>query len=691
MRTLWIFAIGLGLTSLLADCRKVPLKFEPGAFALVSAHWYETEKVAYVFFELAESPLRFLGPRWSLTYDYLAPGGGSIRVADVTIAPELGVHEHNWGFCGKDVFCGSFSFKLERPLLGVQLRFQYDADSDMALYKEVAAKSHADDGTFNAYSALAYGVFDATNEHMQVRIQNNFGSPGDLDMPRYGLRRRFKAQGASIQDIPLDTVTTAATTVGTPLVFPANFCATTTGTAPRIFAGVSGWLPDRFDPATVGGVCFKTTFLDKGGNALLVVDKPAFGRRNPELRPPALILHTPLRPVIPIPVVAKVCPDDPFAAAMTDEEFLTYQRYVMQTPDRPTDVCFKQGEEAAFKEAFGKHLQQRLVTAKQTNPDGLDVLFSVLLHHRFGVDFTEVQSAVATELTTLIQSERGNVSPRLVGAFVYDANLSFTPTAEQRLFVQWCPQDPVRQITPQEFRLADQNCITIKAQQLDLKVINFVQPMGPLPSYEAYKDYVKKYGDKGLAKNPRLEWASVPIGTNTRSELNDTVTYFDNERFVIGAGQYARLCTNRIQGADELQRLSNFRFRTVDMDETFESYSLLNINALWLSDAAPGEYRIGIKWEYPFWGHIKYDGALNGKIATIVPYTRSSKQAEELGDPKWQTQSWDFGRLTQLCTRYCDNPYFDEGGTYQTNGSFRTNRNFACPTAVLPVWDGGTS
>jgi hypothetical protein len=426
------------------------------------------------------------------------------------------------------------------------------------------------------------------------------------------------------------------------------------------------------------GACFAADFLDKEG-APILAGVQGFARRNPEIRSADVRVNTPLTAARQLPVFVRVCESDPFAGSLVDQEFLEYQSKVLAMDGRAIDVCFRNGGEATFRAEVASHLTSRLLTAR-AEPATSDMIFVILLHENFSVEFLTMQGIVAEELSRLIQEDRTKTSPRLVGGFVYAGSTGFSPTAAQSQLLLWCPQELDRSVLdPINAPLADLNCTILPAAKLDLRFINFVTPLGPLPALQQYKDYVKRYGETGIARRPQLSFSSVPTGPNTIQEDETSVTYFDGERFVINTGEYARFCADKLT-----PDINSFRFRTPDLPVDIAGLDPFTISRVWLTDDAPNSYRIGLSWEYPFVGRLTYTSAISGQVVSIVPFQRSFRSYEILGDEKWNRASWDLGSLTEICRAYCDHPFFDEHGTYQATRSWLTAAPLECPRSVYP-------
>jgi hypothetical protein len=675
--------LALVLACLLSSsCRKVPLREAAGSISHGSVHWFENEKTAFLFFAVYELPERLIDPTFEFSWSEQTPGGGVVERALAEIDLSQAVHQHEFVQCAKGIVCGSYSFKADNPLVSAFFQFRYDRSSPLALTVNLSPTNHQAGDTANAYSALLYGVFDEKNSYTNVRVHHNFGSPSNEEVLSYGMLRKFEVSEPVLFAPEPEVITNHRETVQSPLMFPAAFCPAVTEPV-SILEGETKWLATRLNPETgVSGACFNATYLDRNDQPLLSAKVSSYAFRNPEVQDSSLTFTTPLKPVNEIPVLVKICDDEPSAGAMIDNEFLNYQRFIMGIVNRPEDLCFRIGKETEFKQAFESHIAERLVNAKATNTTGADFMFLVLLHEKFSREFITLQGTIADALTTIAKTEEASVSPRLVGSFVYSGSTNFIPTASQRKSLTWCPQELLAgMFIP---GLGAENCLTMRARDLDLRVINFVQPLGPFPSLENYTDYVKEYGDTGLARSPDLTFSSPQLTVNSQVEKSTNITFFDAERFSLTAGEYAKVCGDRLD-PDVL----SFFVRTPDQPASVPSIPLYDMNGEWLSDDADGEYRIGIQWEFPYWGGVRYNSALTGKVVTVVPFQQSFKAFEQLGDPKWVTDSWKFGKYVQKCSKYCDNPMFDEAGIYQPNNLWRTAFDDRCPLPVPPTYPGG--
>jgi hypothetical protein len=671
---------------LMIQCQKIPLSTDFGRIENAVAHWFENENVVYLFFSIAERENRVADPQYILKISYREAQGGESPLEERIIDFTQGVHEHTLIPCAPNTICGSFTLLSEKPVTRASLEFRYDSSSSLGISENFSIQNHPLGDKAVNFSALSYGVFDESNEHLETRIVHQFGFPGSTEIKKYGMRRRFRMSDARLHDVSSDDLTKARQTSGSPFVFPASPCDGTSSSDPTpwLLEDESRWYQgtlDRQNPASAA--CFTVDFLDKKGNSLLKKTQNALALRNPVLKDQSgLTLKNPLTETIQIPIVIKICDDDPSQGSMVDREFFSYQRYVLGLADRPEDLCFRIGKSESFRTDLTNFINQKLAETISVNSKGQDYLFVVVLHEKFSTEFTEIQSIVSETLTQFAKNDSLKISPRIVGSFVYSGSTNFFPTVEQQPYVLWCPQNLMdRALAPSLGNLSQENCQITPIAQADLRFINFVAPLGPLPSLEKYREYVSRFGDAGLAKNPSLRILSVPQTNLTQIEENLRVTYFDGQRYAIGEGEKAKACANRTS-----PELLSLRVKPKDASTEISGIPFLSINGLWLSQEAKGEYLMGIGWNYSFWGGITYKGALNGKILSIIPYTESQRSYEDLGDPKWSQETLDVGNAIQHCFAYCSHPTFDENGEYQVQIPWDLPQEINCQSPKIPQW-----
>jgi hypothetical protein len=661
---------------------KVPFSDNYGYFSTAAAHWFENEGVAYVFFRLSEAPERLPGAQYEMSYQWKNSTGGiestKLEIVDFT----AGIHQHHLQACGSHEICGSYSWKVAGPLQSIKFRMRYSDKSEMGLEAYINISNHDATETAFAFSQIPYGIFDAANERFQVRLENNFGTPASAEVRQYGMIRNNRFSNPRLHGEAWTVIKEKIDKVG--YAFPLESCGTVSGTnADSVTSHTEEtWLPGDFTPANDSvGLCYDTDFLDK--NSEVLVSAVGFGLRNPVLKSDGdLVVRTPLTRTISIPVVINVCDDDEYSADLISRDFLAYQEYILGFPGRVTDVCFSVKNPSAFTKQLEDHLAQRLTEQKQLATTPADFMFLVSFNEKLSAEFFHFHSTLAEALTKIAAADKDSISPRLVGSLVYGSTAAYKPSQAQIRYLLWCPQDLAREIFDPNNLLASPNCTTLKASSTNILGINFVAPMGPFPSLDNYVEYVKKYSDRGTAKSPNLVLNSVPSTNNTLTEKSAQVTYFESEQLTVNAGESVKICYD----LDKNGILSSLRFRPQSLPNATSGLNILQVDALWRGEHPEGVYRIGIVWEVPFWGGVSYDTAISGTIASVIPFQKSFKQYEALGDRKWMTTSWNLGELLSQCQKYCDHPYFDEGGVYQLRNSWRTASSDSCFQPLIPQW-----
>jgi len=689
-------AAGATLAMGLACNEKVPLHPNPGTFDVLAAHYFENENTQYIFFAIsglkADQAREAWPRRLELKADGLANGAPFAPAGDGYVVLDFarGVHRHQWVSCGEGRICGSMSIKSDQPLTGMQIRLRYHQDSAMALESSVPNSVHPADGTASAQSALVYGVFSRGNQVMQVRVHNNFGTPGDEDFPSFGMSRDF-----AIDQVRLAAVTMAEQgeiyqTTGSPLLFPAAPCASRelADAKNRVqkLSKKSDWWIEAFDPKdNRNAACFRARLVDQAGQEL--ASGPGIARRNPELQSEAVLIPTPLKTVYKIPLVLSYC-RDPQIPEVASEPFLQYQKYILGIPEENgVDLCFSSsgGQDAIFGKLLDAKLAAKLSAARETIRDSTnprqDLFFAVAINENV-VGSQYFHKQIMERLGELIRTERETrASPRLVGAFVYDSDtleskgLSL-PAAIQSTMI-WCPRKSATKGVE-----TDGNCVGYVGGKLDLGPVVFKVPMGPFPTMKSFLSSFASDVNSLLVRDPRLEVRAFSTNENTAHIPQGTATFFDGQRVSLKPGEGLRYCGNRdpIQLGDSLAVRMQDPESGVVRDGTLGEASrhllggekVLNVN-------------FGMIWRYPFVGGVSYKAPLEGKIFSFIPVSASYTASDPFGDQKLTKPKWDVGALLQKCTRFCDHPMFDEAGVYQAGVSWRSGAAVnACLEPHLP-------
>jgi hypothetical protein len=650
----------------LSTCKKVPLENDAGVFTFSSAHYFESEKTVYVFFEVTELPERLEHAFFEMNFQSYYGLARAYEKIDFT----KGVHEHELVKCSDRSLCGSYSFKSERQIHEVGVRLRYSSESDLNIEQSIPVNVHSygyyEDTAISSFnkSAVLYGVFDKGNSKMQVRVLDNFSSPSDSDISRFGMKRKFRVSNFNFVSISsLQDTYNCGEFEGADIL--------------ELQGRKTAWVNKEFSPEDVSpSVCFGAKLLNKEN---VEIDRLAgVGFRNPVIAKTAMTMRTPLSETKKIPVVLSYCTDNDYSAKQVNQEFLDYQRFIVGFQDQPTDLCFKVGRENEFKQDLQALLAKKLTEAKADNPSEQDLAFVVILHHNFTREFQIFHKTLAANLKLLVENERTAITPRLSGAFVYDSSTDFSKANNTSPQIMWCPRELPPE-TKNTVEMANENCTNLPGSGLDLQFINFVAPMGPFPSLRNFSEYTQEYGHVGLARSPKFSLKAVQKSPLTVDDGRNHITFFEATRLDVSADQYIHLCHER----DTDKILPSLRFKPASSPREVPSLTSDQIEEIWRNPRNDDTYSLGLVWEYPFWGAIEYDAPVSGKLVSVIPFQRSFSQTQSLAEKRWRTPSWDLGQLMDRCIRYCNHPFFDEMGVYQLG--MRWDQDRRCTRSVYPI------
>lgn len=671
-----VAVVGFGC-AMVQSCRKAGLVQVPSHLDIIGAYRVADENVDYLFFELTEIPEVLENSKWFYAFD---DGSGTFNSAQATwksLDLSTGVHQHKMVECSRGVHCGSFSWPSDKNVQRVALRMLYHPEGTA---EHVTSATIRDFGT--NLSAMVFGVYDSSNTRIQIRVDDNFGIPSKVDIRRYGMTRKFQVRAPESTSVTNTVMAALKTSRRNNYLFPADFCTASLSSAnAQTFDGKSSWLTGDF-PTTDGtnGACANVDFLDRNG--LVLAKHTVFARRNPKFKTGSYKYDTPLTAATKIPVILAYCSDAIGADTARDETFYEYQRKMLGFGQSPEDLCFRVGGDASFRSSLSGLLTSKLATAKAASSGATDFMFTVVLHQNLSTEFRNFHQILAEELAVISTSEAALISPRLVGSFVYDSQFDFRPTSVQEKFMIWCPsirpQDPSSSLSSP----VDANCIVTEPVKIGGALLNFVTPMGPFPTLSSYRNYVDKYTDRGLVKKPDLSFASVVKNgsTFTETEKKHQVTYFDNEHLIVTANERVHVCW----GAANSSLLNSLRLRSSTQDAATDGINIVTAESLWGIGQGAADYRVGVAWELPFIGKVTYKSPVTLNVVSLIPVGRDFAGYQLLGDPKWLADSLDFGSLLQVCTNYCDHPWFDDAGVYQVGGNYSDNNFFSCVSPQYP-------
>lgn len=669
---------GVAFVGALLGCHKVPLRENPGTFDVLAAHWFENEKTQYVFFSISglrpDQAALTWPSRFELKSEALKPG------EFVPLDLSKGRHKHRLVSCGEGRVCGSFSYEAAVPSKDLAIRYFYHDQSQLHVEAAIPNSAHPAGDSAGSQSALVFGVFSEGNERVQVRVHDNFGTPNDEAVERFGLERVFEISNLRLADVTVEAQGQLRKRTGTDFLFPADAVVddrSTNGSSASLKVTSSeAWISERLSQeAEASAAVFRLRLVDRAGQSV----REAWGlaRRNPVLQADSVSVRTPMREARKIPLVISYCPDREESSRQTSALFLDYQRFILGLHKAPIDVCFAVGEEERFaRELEGvmtRKIAEARVAARADGEGGRDFFFTVIVNHRLSPVIVHFHREIVAQLAQFVRAERALVSPRLVGAFVYDSDalesrgLQGSSAALQSSIV-WCPRIDLSK-GRDGGQSADVNCASYRAGEVDLGPLNFLIPMGPFPTLDTYVEYVQKHGDKGLSKNPNFVVKAIQTNPNSVVLDDATHTFFDGERVTLLPGEGLRFCRDR----DPTAMLGSVSLKIRDRDtgaETIADVSRAQIATL--EGKKSLDVAVGIQWEFPFLGGLTFDTPVRGKVFNLIPIQTSIGNSQKVGDEKWSRETWPVGPILQKCVKYCDHPFFDEAGVYQLKQPWRT-------------------
>lgn len=666
------------LLVLFTGCHKVPLRTNQAQFDVAVSHWFENEQTQYVFYSVHGMRPEQARTTWNGGFE-LSKSGREQDFSPLDFS--AAIYRHRLVECGDGRLCGSYSFHAEKPLTSLAMRYRYNWGSPMKESTYVHVAIHPAGPTADAHSALVYGVFNGDNSKVQIRIHDNFGTPDSSEIENFGMDRAFSIQGMQLVDMSSTDKSLALTESASPFAFPAKTCLGHSGRAEKFRVDQrSQWSPFSFDSEDPSGVaCFDVQALDKNGKVLK--QNPAMARRNPVLMQEPIQLHPPLREAHLIPIVLSYCPGLPESPNLTSPAFLDFQRAILGFDSAPIDACFATGEEPQFEKELERVLNQKLAQARgRFAGDGRDFFFTVIIHHNLSNLVVRFHEIISSQLSAKIASEVEGVSPRLVGAFVYDSQSTEGRSFDHGRNIVWCPsKEAPRTMSPYD---ADANCMFHSADELSFGPSKFLQSIGPFPSMKVFDDHVSQYQDRSRARFARFLVKSVQTNINsiTNAHGETLYTFLDGQRVSLREGEQLKFCRN-YDAQDTLDQLA-FRqsgaLGTTPLLNVDDAQNLISNK----ERRSPLNLAIGIKWDSAFVGGFEFETPVSGHLfQNLIPITKYSRNRKEIGDSRWQ-QNLDLTPLLQRCVRFCDHPFFDESGAYQISSNW--SQLNLCPAPKPP-------
>ena len=671
-------------------CEKVPIRESHAQFDSSSSHWFENEKTQYVFFSVAGLRTGQAKLSWPSQFE-MALDKGQFQNLDLS----TGVFHHQLVECSPGRLCGSYSFHADKPVQNISLRFKYTSAGSMSESTTIPTAEHPANQGAASQSALFYGVFNSDNSRVQIRVHDNFGTPDSNQIKQFGMTRDFSIENEALTDLTADDEANIAATSGSALLFPADRCTdflpASASASAFAFSGDQAWTQTKYDSEDARATaCFRAKLLGRKGE----VENAAIGvaRRNPVLTGAPLTIQPPLQAAQKVPITIGYCQGLPESDQLTSALFLRYQEFILGISQNPSfDVCFTIEDEEKFGSALDQVIKGKLIAARSANPTA-DLFLAVVINHRLAPQITFFHQVIADHLASIIASESALISPRLVGAFVYDSQAPKGLTSKSNPQITWCPREEKKKKGPSapaddKNYDADANCTPRKAGTFEFGPFNFLIPMGPFPTLDTFVDYTQKYGDRGETNNPKLELQAVRTTATSVSDSSTSslYTFFDNQRISLRVGENLRFCRER----DTNGLLNDLVFRKDQGRGKSPIYDIDSIpDALKAGNQTRGgspTIFVGLHWHSPFIGKFSFESPVEGKVFGVIPVSATLGKSQAIGDALWSKGQWSLSTLAQKCLKFCYHPVFDEAGQYQTSETWNDRSTCVEPKMTEPT------
>jgi hypothetical protein len=645
----------------LSACDKVPLVDIEAGFTLADAVWFEDEQTLFIFYRAGAQ--QGIEPVSLMELRYRTDDEAVAWTPLTSITP---VHPHLPVDCGPRERCGSWSLKVPRVPRDVGLRLRYHPQGSLALEADVKLSVVASGPPFSNRSLVMYGVFDEQNLHVQWRARHQFPNLHNQEVEALGLRRPYVITDARSGDVP-------AQGGDNPYWYAAGACP----------GQDLGWAPlatqdravfeERELPVSTSAdttVCATSTITDALGTFAAV----AVARKNPQVRPAFPTLRSPVRPVVQVPFMLRVCQRDISA------EHLSMQEQRLLLAGAPT-ICLDAWRSPGFSDALATTFKNALDVAR---PQGQDLVLTFALHHDEPTG--QLAQVVADALTAVLIPERDKSTPRAVGAFVLDSYGQKLPVSALSPLVLWCPAlvgPDLDNISPTSARACP---LLPDAPDLVLGPFKFNQ-LPILPTREQYLTFVGKYGVEQAGTMKTLTFTAPELTTVSQNvPLGDfgVATFFDDEVITPAPADALSFCAPTDLAGQSMV------FRTALLPMPLPLQQLPEFHRL----APQPTYFLGLAWDSPFLLRLNYEVVLAGQASAFtlsVPFGIKSLTEKYVGNELWKQSEFDLTHVLAQCTRFCDAPTFDSAGVYGVLAPFRTTYEAQCYAPLFPkLGDGGS-
>lgn len=660
----------------LAGCRKVPLYSVNAGFDVADVAWFEQEETLFVFWE-AEAE-QGLGDPTVIEITWVTDD----ERVDWTPVSELPmVHTHREVDCGIQALCGSASVHVPIEPREVDLRLRYHRDGELALDADTVFNVVADGAPHDSRSMVVYGVFDETNQWIQWRGRHQFPTIRNEHAEELGLRRAFTVEA---QHVGTEIVASADNPFGYGIACPDGFDAVDVGEVQTETRAVFNQVALPQSASNDGMVCASSTVLDATG----LFTTPAWGQKNPEVRPAFPLLRSPVEETTRLDFFIGPCD------RVIDDDHLEMQRQRLLLPDEPT-FCSDDWD----RDGWVDELVVAMIDAvESTRPEGNDMVLVVGLHR----DEVGVAEAVEQALAEVVPEERERASPRVAGAWVFDsAPRQVAPELEQT--VLWCPARVSE-------TASGRSCPILPDTELELGPLTF-DSLPILPDRDDYLEFIDSYSKRQAGTMQAISLSAPEFATTTEHIDLGTfgaITFLNDESIDADPTDAFSYCPvdSALQVFVRSDLLANpdlFALIAEDCEsgaidpalceQIAAGFLPLSILPDWHGWVGEARYDLGVYWDFPFLLHMEYESVLAAGVTAFsftVPFGFANDGESYLGSFVWTQDTFSLEDELAQCTRFCDHPTFDSAGVYHVTDPFRTTYGSACFRPVYPQpGDGG--
>jgi hypothetical protein len=651
-----------GVMSLFADCQKVPITDINAAFSLADATWFEEEQTLFVFYQVDAQ--QGINPDSQIEITYRTD---DVFVDWTPLNSLPSVHTHIPVGCGPHSLCGSWSLKIAKEPRDVALHLRWAKNGELSLDSGLVLHVVGSGPPYLNRSLLVYGVFDADNQHVQWRSRNQFPALRNEQAEQYGLRRDFRietqAYGETNADFNVDPYgygfdtdcPASLTALGFPVLETTDRAVFETNDMPLA-------------ASTFSTVCAHSVVTDGLGTFAA----PALARKNPEVRPAFPVLRSPILQDTQIGFVLHPC-----QRTISDVHLAMQKQRLLLS--NFTEICIDDLFDPSLAATVEASIRSQI---ELTRPAGNDMTLTLALHHD---DQTGTLDGIVEQaLANILPGEALKSSPRVTGAFVFDSFSHQINNPIVSALALWCPApgDSNLKNIPDS---ASRSCALEPDPDLVLGPFTFSE-LPILPSRDQYLNFVNEYSVAEAGTMQTLTFSApkrTPLSTDISVGQYGLATFFNDEVFNAQVTDAFSFCPS-----------SDPRVRAVVFvsagNSTPQSLSQLPTFQMTTPET---EYALGLVWDFPFLLHLQYREVLAGAGAAYgfsIPFGIGTDAQTYYGGALWTAPDFPLQNVLLQCTRFCDDPTFDDAGVYNVGETFRLAYANNCYQPSFPaVGNGG--